>query len=315
MKKKKLALRLAQILVVLVGISFVTFLLTYLSPGDPVRNMYTAAGIMPTEELVAETREELGLNDPLPTQYLRWLRNCLRGDFGKSYTLNKPVTELLLGRLWPTVKLTLLSMGLMLLLAVPLGMLSAVYKDWWIDYLVRGMTFVGCAMPNFWVGLLLMLAFCVRIKAFPVISSAGDLRSIFLPALTLALAMSSKYTRQVRTAVLEEMNQDYVVGARARGVRESVILWRNVFPNALLPLITMFGLSVGSLLGGTSVVEVIFSYPGLGNLAVSAITSSDYNLIQGYVLWLALIYMVINLLVDASYGAVDPRMRAKEQIR
>lgn len=315
MKKKKLALRLAQILVVLVGISFVTFLLTYLSPGDPVRNMYTAAGIMPTEELVAETREELGLNDSLPTQYLRWLRNCLRGDFGKSYTLNKPVTELLLGRLWPTVKLTLLSMGLMLLLAVPLGMLSAVYKDWWIDYLVRGLTFVGCAMPNFWVGLLLMLAFCVHIKAFPVISSAGDLRSIFLPALTLALAMSSKYTRQVRTAVLEEMNQDYVVGARARGVRESVILWRNVFPNALLPLITMFGLSVGSLLGGTSVVEVIFSYPGLGNLAVSAITSSDYNLIQGYVLWLALIYMVINLLVDASYGAVDPRMRAKEQIR
>jgi len=315
LKKKKLALRLAQILVVLVGISFVTFLLTYLSPGDPVRNMYTAAGIMPTEELVAETREELGLNDPLPTQYLRWLRNCLRGDFGKSYTLNKPVTELLLGRLWPTVKLTLLSMGLMLLLAVPFGMLSAVYKDRWIDYLVRGLTFVGCAMPNFWVGLLLMLAFCVHIKAFPVISSAGDLRSIFLPALTLALAMSSKYTRQVRTAVLEEMNQDYVVGARARGVRESVILWRNVFPNALLPLITMFGLSVGSLLGGTSVVEVIFSYPGLGNLAVSAITSSDYNLIQGYVLWLALIYMVINLLVDASYGAVDPRMRAKEQIR
>ena len=235
MKKKKLALRLAQILVVLVGISFVTFLLTYLSPGDPVRNMYTAAGIMPTEELVAETREELGLNDPLPTQYLRWLRNCLRGDFGKSYTLNKPVTELLLGRLWPTVKLTLLSMGLMLLLAVPLGMLSAVYKDRWIDYLVRGLTFVGCAMPNFWVGLLLMLAFCVHINVFPVISSAGDLRSIFLPALTLALAMSSKYTRQVRTAVLEEMNQDYVVGARARGVRESVILWRNVFPNALLP--------------------------------------------------------------------------------
>ena len=315
MKKKKLALRLAQILVVLVGISFVTFLLTYLSPGDPVRNMYTAAGIMPTEELVAETRQELGLNDPLPTQYLRWLRNCLRGDFGKSYTLNKPVTELLLERLWPTVKLTLLSMGLMLLLAVPFGMLSAVYKDRWIDYLVRGLTFVGCAMPNFWVGLLLMLAFCVHIKAFPVISSAGDLRSIFLPALTLALAMSSKYTRQVRTAVLEELNQDYVVGARARGVRESVILWRNVFPNALLPLITMFGLSVGSLLGGTSVVEVIFSYPGLGNLAVSAITSSDYNLIQGYVLWLALIYMVINLLVDASYGAVDPRMRAKEHTK
>ena len=134
-------------------------------------------------------------------------------------------------------------------------------------------------------------------------------------ALTLALAMSSKYTRQVRTAVLEELSQDYATGARARGVKESVILWRNVFPNALLPLVTMFGLSIGSLLGGTSVVEVIFSYPGLGNLAVSAITSSDYNLIQGYVLWLALIYMVINLLVYASYGAIDPRTRAKEEIR
>ena len=308
-------MRLLQIIVVLFGISFITFGLTYMSPGDPVRNMYSANGVMPTEEMVEQTREEMGLNDPFFVQYGRWLGNCLQGDFGKSYSLNKPVTELLAQRLWPTLKLTLMAILLMLVLSIPLGMASALKKDTWIDYLVRGLTFVGCAMPNFWVGLLLMLAFCVHINVFPVISSAGDLRSIFLPALTLALAMSSKYTRQVRTAVLEEMNQDYVVGARARGVRESVILWRNVFPNALLPLITMFGLSVGRLLGGTSGVEVIFSYPGLGNLAVSAITSSDYNLIQGYVLWLALNYMVINLLVDASYGAVDPRMRAKEQIR
>lgn len=203
-------------------------------------------------------------------------------------------------------------MLLMLVISVPLGMLSAIYKNSWIDYVVRGITFLGCAMPNFWVGLLLMLAFCVYIKIFPVISSAGDFNSLFLPALTLAIAMSSKYTRQVRTAVLEELSQDYVTGAQARGVKQSQIIWRNVFPNALLPLITMFGLSVGSLLGGTSVVEVIYSYPGLGNLAVSAITSSDYNLIQGYVLWMALIYMVINLIVDASYVYIDPRMRLKE---
>lgn len=152
---------------------------------------------------------------------------------------------------------------------------------------------------------------CIH-HAFPVISSAGDFKSLFLPALTLAIAMSSKYTRQVRTAVLDELSQDYVIGAEARGVKKSKIIWQNVFPNSLLPLITMFGLSIGSLLGGTSVVEVIFSYPGLGNLAVSAITSSDYNLIQGYVLWLALIYMVINLIVDASYVYIDPRMRLKE---
>lgn len=301
-----------QIVAVLIGISFITFALTFMSPGDPVRNMYTATGVMPTEEMIEETRNELGLNDPFLVQYTRWLTNCCKGDFGKSYSLNKPVTELLLQRLWPTLKLTLMSMLLMLVISVPLGMLSAIYKNSWIDYVVRGITFLGCAMPNFWVGLLLMLAFCVYIKIFPVISSAGDFNSLFLPALTLAIAMSSKYTRQVRTAVLEELSQDYVTGAQARGVKQSQIIWRNVFPNALLPLITMFGLSVGSLLGGTSVVEVIYSYPGLGNLAVSAITSSDYNLIQGYVLWMALIYMVINLIVDASYVYIDPRMRLKE---
>ncbi len=312
MSAKTLIRRLLQIVVVLIGISFITFALTYMSPGDPVRNMYTATGVMPTEEMIQQTRDEMGLNDPFLVQYTRWLTNCAKGDFGKSYSLNKPVTELLAQRLWPTLKLTLMSMLLMLVISVPLGVLAAIYKDKWIDYVVRCITFFGCAMPNFWVGLLLMLLLCVQFRIFPVIASAGDFKSLFLPALTLAIAMSSKYTRQVRTAVLDELNQDYVTGAEARGVKKSRIIWLNVFPNALLPLITMFGLSIGSLLGGTSVVEVIFSYPGLGNLAVSAITSSDYNLIQGYVLWLALIYMVINLIVDASYIYIDPRMRLKE---
>lgn len=311
MSKKRILLRLLQIFIVLIGISFVTFGLTYMSPGDPVRNMFTATGVMPTEEMVQATRQELGLNDPFLQQYFRWLFNCLRGDFGKSYTLGKPVSGLLAGRLLPTLKLTAMSMLLMLVLAVPLGVLSALYKDSWIDYLVRGITFLGCAMPNFWVGLLLMLLLCVKVRIFPVIASAGDFKALFLPALTLAIAMAAKYTRQVRTAMLEELSQDYVIGAEARGVKKGRIIWGNVFPNALLPLITMFGLSIGSLLGGTSVVEVIYSYPGLGNLAVTAITSSDYNLIQGYVLWMALIYMVINLLVDASYTYIDPRMRLK----
>mgnify|MGYP000195903409 CR=1 FL=1 len=187
MSKKQIIKRLLQIVIVLIGISFITFALTFMSPGDPVRNMYTATGVMPTEEMVQETREELGLNDPFLVQYTRWLKNCLKGDFGKSYSLNKPVTELLAARLWPTLKLTLMAMILMLVISVPLGMLSAIYKDKWIDYLVRGITFLGCAMPNFWVGLLLMLAFCVYINAFPVISSAGDFKSLFLPALTPTL--------------------------------------------------------------------------------------------------------------------------------
>lgn len=305
-------MRLMQIVIVLIGISFITFALTYMSPGDPVRNMYTASGVMPTQEMVDATREELGLNKPFLTQYFTWLTNCLKGDFGKSYSLNKPVVELLASRLLPTLKLAFMSMCIMLILAVPMGVVSALYKDSWIDNLVKCITFFGCAMPNFWVGLLLMLAFCVKLRIFPVMASGGDFKSLFLPALTLAVAMTAKYTRQVRTAVLEELSQDYVIGAEARGVKRSKIIWLNVFPNALLPLITMLGLSIGSLLGGTSVVEVIFSYPGLGNLAVSAITSSDYNLIQGYVLWLSMIYMVVNLIVDMSYNFIDPRMRHKK---
>ena len=311
MGKKQLASRLLQMLIVLIGISILTFLLTYISPGDPVRNMYLAQGVMPDEAQVAIQREEMGLNDPFITQYFRWLGNCLHGDFGTSFALNKPVVTLLLARLWPTLKLALFAMIFMLILAVPLGVLSAVYHDKPIDYVVRAITFFGVSIPNFWVGLLLILLFCVRLRLFNVVSSAGSFKDMILPAVTLAISMSAKYTRQVRTAVLEELNSDYVIGARARGVKESKILWGNVFPNSLLPLITMLGISVGSLLGGTSVVEVIFSYPGLGNLAVSAITSYDYYLIQGYVLWVSIIYMVINLIVDISYNYVDPRMRLR----
>ena len=311
MSKKKLARRLLQIVIVLIGISFLTFALTYLAPGDPVRAMYAANGTIPSEAVMEQTREEMGLNRPFLVQYFDWLGNVLHGDFGTSYSLKKPVAGLLAARVWPTLKLSLLSMVLMLIVAVPFGILSAVHKGGIADALVRFFTFLGVSLPNFWVGLLLMLLLCVKIQIFPVIASGGDFKSLFLPALTLAIAMASKYTRQVRTAVLEELSQDYVIGAEARGVKRSTIIWKNVFPNALLPLITMLGLSIGSLLGGTSVVEVIFSYPGLGNLAVTAITSSDYNLIQGYVLWMALIYMVINLIVDASYVYIDPRMRLK----
>lgn len=311
MSKKQLGKRLGQIVIVLIGISFLTFLLTYMAPGDPVRTMYAASGIVPSEEVMQQTREEMGLNRPFLVQYADWLTGCVRGDFGNSYSLKKPVLDLLGSRLWPTLKLSLFSMILMLLVAVPFGMVAAVNKNKWIDNLVRGFTFLGVSVPNFWVGLLLISFFCVKLKWFQVVSTDITFKNMVLPAVTLAFAMSAKYTRQVRTAVLEELSQDYVAGARARGIKEWKILWLNVFPNSLLPLITMLGLSMGSLLGGTAVVEVIFSYPGLGSLAVSAITSYDYPLIQGYVLWIALIYMVINLAVDISYNFVDPRMREK----
>ena len=311
MSRKAITSRLLQMLIVLIGISFLTFLLTFISPGDPVRDMYISMGLIPDEQLIAETREQMGLNDPFFTQYFRWLGNCLKGDFGTSFSWGKPVVSLLASRLWPTLKLALMSMIIMLVVAVPLGVLSAVNQNKPIDYIVRAVTFFGVSLPNFWVGLLLILVFCVKLKLLPVVSSGGSFKDLILPAVTLAVAMSAKYTRQVRTAVLEELHSDYVVGARARGVPESKILWGNVFPNSLLPLITMLGLSIGSLLGGTSVVEVIFSYPGMGKMAVDAITTLDYNMIQAFVLWVALIYMVINLLVDMSYNYIDPRMRLR----
>ena len=311
MTAKQLGKRLIQIVVVVLGISFLSFLITYLAPGDPVRTMYAASGIVPSEEVIQQTREAMGLNRPVLVQYADWLWGCLHGDSGTSYAYNNPVSTLLLNRLWPTLKLSIFAMILMLAVSVPVGMIQATHKNTVLDYGLRGITFFGVSMPNFWVGLLLMLFFCVRLKWLPVVCSGGDFKSMILPAVTLAFAMSAKYTRQVRTAILEELSQDYVVGARARGVKEWKILWMNVFPNSLLPLLTMLGLSMGSLLGGTAVVEVIFTYPGMGNLAVSAITAYDYPLIQGYVLWISLIYMVVNLLVDISYNLVDPRMKGE----
>lgn len=313
MNIRQIRKRLLQMIIVLFGISFLTFILTYLSPGDPVTAMYSASGSMPSEAVLEATREELGLNEPFLVQYWNWLTGCLQGDFGTSYSMHKPVLQLLSSRLMPTLKLSFASLLIMLVVSVPLGMLSAVYRGKPIDYLVRGLTFFGVSMPNFWVGMLLLYVFAIQLKLLPVVSVGQGLKKIILPALTLAFAMMGKYTRQVRTAVLEELNQDYVIGARARGIKESTILWRHVFPNALLPLVTMLGLSLGSLLGGTAVVEVIFSYQGLGNLAVTSISARDYPMIQGYVLWIALIYMVINLIVDISYDFLDPRIRESQK--
>lgn len=311
MTKKTIASRILQIIIVLFGIGFFTFGLTYLAPGDPVKAMYAANGSIPSEEVVEAVRKKMGLNDPFPVQYFNWLFNCLHGDFGTSYSLNKPVVTVLLQRLWPTLKLTLFSLILMLFVSVPFGVLSAVKHNKAADYLIRLFSFVGISVPSFWLGVMLIYIVALKLKLLPVISTGTGFKNVILPAVTLAFPMAAKYTRQVRAAVLEELHQDYVVGARTRGLKESTVLWWHVLPNALLPLVTLFGLSFGSLLGGTAVVEVIFSYPGLGNLAVSAVTARDYPLIQGYVLWVALIYMVINLFVDAAYEILDPRTKVR----
>ena len=311
--KRKIGYRLAHIFLVLLGVSFLSFLLMYVSPGDPVRAMYAVSGSIPSEEVLEQTREELGLNDPFIIQYGNWISNCLRGDFGTSYSKGEAVATLLMERVMPTIQLALLSLVIMVLVAVPIGVYSALRQNSILDYLLRGTTFISISKPKFWVGLLLLYVVAMKLGWLPVVSNQMNFQRLILPAVTLAIAMAGKYARQVRAAILEELRQDYVAGARARGLSERCVLWCHVLPNAVLPLITMLGLSLGSLLGGTAVVEVIFSYPALGSLAISAITSRDYPLIQGYVLWIALIYMAVNLVVDLSYNRLDPRLRKELQ--
>ncbi|HIX29970.1 MAG TPA: ABC transporter permease [Candidatus Blautia stercoravium] len=309
MKKENLGRRLLQIVIVLFGISFCTFGLTYLSPGDPAEIMLTECGNVPTPELLEQTRAELGLDKPFLVQYGNWLKGVLTGDMGKSYSMKVPVVEKLVSCFFPTLKLAMASLLIMILFSIPLGILSAVYRNRWPDYLVRGLTFFGVSVPNFWIGLILLSIFGVQLRWVTVSGGSIDFKSLLLPSVTLAIAMSAKYTRQVRIAVLEELQQDYVTGARMSGISEKKILWKHVFPNAMLPLVTLLGISLGSLLGGTAVVEIIYNWPGLGSMAVKAISCRDYPLVQGYVLWIALLYMGINLLVDLSYERLDPRLK------
>lgn len=304
---------LAQAFVTLVGISFIMFSITMIGTEDLARQLITGAEdvIVSQEEIDAVTRE-LGLDQPFFVQFGHWLMNAAQGDLGFSYMAKKPVVDKILECLPATLSLAALSLVMMTLLSVPLGILSAYYKNKPLDFLIRGVTFFGISIPAFWLGLMLLWFFGLKLGLFPVVSSTIRWDTLFLPALTLAISMMSKYTRQVRSAVLEELGQDYVMGARARGMSELRILTREVLPNALLPLITLYGLSIGSLLGGAAVVEMVFGWQGLGLLAVKAIEYRDIRLLQGIVVWIAGMYMIINILVDLSYALLDPRLRKKE---
>lgn len=309
MTKTKIFQRILQILVLLFGISFITFSLMYLAPGDAVEAMYSVNGGIPNEEVMEIMRENLGLNKPFTTRYFDWLSNCLKGDLGVSFMLNKPVTEIILDRIGPTITLALSSLIITIIISIPLALLSAVNQNKFTDYFIRFTTFIGTAMPNFWIGLILIYFVSVRWGLLPIMSTGTGFKQIILPSLTLAISMTAKYTRQIRIIVLEELNQEYVIGARTRGISENKILFKHIIPNAIIPIITLIGLSFGSLLGGTAVVEAIFSYQGLGYLGISAITARDYPLIQGYVLFVALMYMIVNNGVDILYEILDTRIK------
>lgn len=305
--------RLLQLVGVLLGISFLTFLLTYLSPGDPARLMLMSTGVTPSEELVAQVRTELGLDQPFFARYGSWVLQALTGDFGMSYTYGRPVTEVLLSRMPATLELAGAALLLVVLISFPLGMTAAMHPNRAKDYLIRVFSFAGLSMPSFWLGLLLMLLFAVKLQILPVVGRTG-VSSLILPACTLAVPLIAQYSRQTRTVLLEEMSQDYVTGARARGVQERTVMLRYVLPNALLPLMTLLGMSTGALLGGAAIIESVFVWPGVGQLALEAIIARDYPLIQGYVIWMAAMYVVINLVVDVWAHVRDPRLRLGEDV-
>lgn len=305
--------RLAQLVLVLIGVTFLTFVITQAAPGDAAEMMYVSMGMTPSAELLEQTREELGLNDPVLVQYARWLSRALHGDLGMSVKFSEAVMDQLMKKLPMTLKLAGISMVVILVISIPLGILSAVKKHHAVDYIIRFFSFFGISMPNFWLALLLMYIFAVRLKWLRVVST-NNIAGMILPVAALTVPMISGYVRQIRTALLEELNANYVIGARSRGIPEIVIVFRHVIPNAVFPIITLAGLSVGHLLGGAAIIETIFSWQGIGSMVVEAIRVRDYPLIQGYVIWMAVTYVFVNLIVDITYRFLDPQIRLKGKV-
>ena len=306
--KKYIIHRFLQLIPVLIGITFLSFAMMRIAGSDAIIELYGDKGAV-AQEIIEAKRAELGLDKPFLTQYLAWVGGMLRGDMGISYVSGKEVFGTFISKLPATLLLTALSMVMTVVISIPLGVLAAVRHDRFTDYFLRFFSFVGNSLPNFFVALLLMQVFSIKLKWLPVISKGLSIQSAMLPTLTLAIAMSAKYMRQVRATVLEELNKDYVIGAKARGVRNCVVLWKSVLKSSMLTIITLLALSIGNLLGGTAIIESIFMWDGVGKLAVDAITMRDYPMIQAYVVWMAIIYVMVNLITDLLYHALDPRIR------
>lgn len=301
--------RFLQLIPILIGITFLSFALMRLAGGDAVTYMYENAGGNVPQEVIDQTKAEYGLDQPFFVQYARWFKGMVTGDMGKSYVSGRDVYETFISKLPATMQLTAASVVLTMLLAIPFGILSAVKQNKWMDYLIRFFSFVGNSMPNFFVAMILMYFFSIKLGWFPVITNDNLIQSIILPTLTLAVSMAAKYIRQIRAVVLEELNKDYVAGAKARGVQGYVIIWKSVMRSAMLTIITMLALSIGSLLGGTTIIETIFMWDGVGKMAVDAIIMRDYPIIQAYVAWMAVIYVLVNLVADLLYHYLDPRVK------
>ena len=305
---KPLLRRCLQFIPVFFGITLLSFGLLYIAPSDPVSIRLTEDGTAANPEVVARRRAEMGLDEPFLVQYGTWLTHFVQGDMGKSYITDIPVAKTFSSALPYTLRMAGMAMLLTLLVSLPLGISIAALRGSRFDYGIRLLAFVTNAMPNFVIAIVLMYIFSFKLGLIPVLATTKPIGMI-LPSATLAIVMSSRYIRQIRAAALDELDKDYIVGLRARGIPERQILFGNVLKNIMVIVITLTGISVGSLLGGTVIVETIFNWPGIGHLIMTAISNRDYPIVQATVVWMALAFFFVNLLADLSYRYFNPKIK------
>jgi peptide/nickel transport system permease protein len=300
--------RVLQLIPITFGILTLIFSLIHLIPGDPAIQI---AGETARPEDVLRVRKELGLDKPLWEQYVNYLKNIARGDLGRSFRTRERVSKEIFARYPATIQLAIGGMIVALLVAFPLGILSAVYRNSWVDNVARFFALIGVSMPSFWFGPLLIILFSIQLGWFPVSGRDQGLRSLILPSLTMGLALAAILTRMIRVSLAEELTQLYVTTALAKGVSRRKAIFHHALRNALIPVVTIVGLQFGSLLTGAIITEQIFSWPGLGRLLITSITTRDYPQVQASIMVIALTYILINLLTDVVYAFVDPRISYK----
>lgn len=292
-------------LIVLFGISVFSFLLIHLIPGDPIRIML---GENASVEQVEKLRTQLGLNQPLWVQYGHYLTGVVQGDLGTSFKTGRPVLYEIVDRFPETVKLAAAGMTIAIVIGVTMGILAARFRDTFIDFLATSLATLGVSIPSFWLGLILIIVFTVKLGWFPIAGGTG-LSDLVLPAVTLGVLASTVISRLTRSGMVEVLSHDFIRTARAKGLGEVAVLFGHAFRNAMIPVVTIVGLQIASLLGGTVIIEQVFNWPGLGTLAISAIASRDFPLIQGIILFIGFVFVAVNLLVDLLYGLIDPRIK------
>ncbi|MFD4705726.1 nickel ABC transporter permease [Gottfriedia sp. NPDC058432] len=301
--------RIISAIIVIFGISILSFFLIHLIPGDPVKIML---GLNASPEQVAKLTHHLGLDKPLLVQYLQYINNVFHGDFGTSLKTGRPVLTEILDRFPETIKLAASGMIFAVIIGIALGVLAAKYKDTIIDTFCTGLATLGVSIPSFWLGILLILVFSVKLSWFPIADGTG-FRSLILPAITLGVVMSTMISRLTRNGMVEVLSNDFIRTARSKGLEERHILFRHAFRNVLIPIITVIGLQIAALLGGTVIIEQVFNWPGLGTLSIGAIMSRDFPMIQGTVLFMGAVYVSVNILVDIVYSLIDPRIKLNEK--